>query len=183
MKLVHFCVHRFTTNLEELDEQALARLSAGGADWADWLCGLDEIEGALVIGEASILDDLASAIQRLCFEGVEALVVPGASYAYPYFTSNTQAMLVSSLDGRTIRLSGGDIPTLEFSHDCLLPALYACGERYLGFLEELGRYGRASSKAELAHLRPFAERALAALKAHGFTATSSQVPPAAGNHP
>ena len=101
--------------------------------------------------------------QRLCFGAVEALVAQGTRYDYPYFTSNTNAVLLSSADGTTILLSGDGVPAREHLRAALLPALYACGLRYLAFLEELGRHGRASSAADVAHLRPFAERAGAAL--------------------
>ena len=169
MTAVHFAIHRFTTDIEELDEQAVARLVASDADFVASLCDLDALEGALVIGDASIVDDLASATQRLCFEAVEALSVPGATYAYPYFTSTARAAFASSPGGSTIRLSGDDVPPREFSRATLLPALYACGLRYLAFVEELGRRGRVSSEAELSHLRPFAGRAQSALTSLGLT--------------
>lgn len=168
MTSVHFQVHRFTTDVEELDEQALARLIDSDADFVASLCALDGLEGALVIDDASIVDDIGSATQRLCFEALETLVVPGTTYEYPYFTSNTRAKLMSSADGAAIVLSGDDVPTREFSCAALLPALYACGVRYLAFVEELGHRGRTSSAPDLVHLRPFAARALAALVAHGL---------------
>jgi hypothetical protein len=184
---VHFLVHRFTTDVEELDEQALARLIPSGttdleeideqvlarlfdsdSDLVAALCEHEEIEGALAIGDASILDDLSSATQRLCFEAVERLVATGTRYEYLYLTSNAHAVLVSSADGATITLSGEYLPTREFSRGELLAALYACGLRYLAFLEDLGRRGRTWSVTDLAHLRPFADHARAALIAHGI---------------
>ena len=165
---VHFAIHRFTTDVEELDEQALACLIGSNAEFVVSLCALDGLEGALVIDDASIVDDIGSATQRLCFEALEKLVVPGTTYEYPYFTSNTLAKLTSSADGAAIALSGDDVPTREFSRAELLPALYACGVRYLAFVEELGRRGRTSSAPDLVHLRPFADRARAALVAHGL---------------
>jgi hypothetical protein len=168
MTTVHFLIHRFTTDIEELDERALARLLESDGDLVAWLCKQEGLEGALVIGDASILDDLSSATQRLCFEAVEALVAPGITYAYPYFTSNAHAALVSSADGASISLAGEYLPAREFSRRKLLPALYACGLRYLTFLEELGRRGRTWSATDLAHLRSFAERARVALAAYGL---------------
>ena len=165
---VSFSIHRFTTDVAELDEESVARLVGGDAELVGWLGELDSIEGALVIGDASIVDDLVSATQRLCFEAVAVLAAPGAAYAYPYFTSNARAELVSSADGASISLSGDDVPALTFSRAELLPALHACGMRFLAFLEELGRRGRPASAAELAHLSPFAERSKAALAAHGL---------------
>jgi hypothetical protein len=110
MTPVHFAIHRFTTDVEELDEQALARLLASDPSFVASLCEQESLEGALVIGDTSIVDDLSSAIQRLCYEAVERLVVPGTTYAYPYFTSNAHASLTSSADGGTISLSGDDDP-------------------------------------------------------------------------
>jgi hypothetical protein len=168
MTSVHFLVHRFTTDIEELDEQTLARFLDSDRDFLASLIAQEGIEGAIVIGSASILDDLSSATQRLCFEAVERLVVPGATYEYQYFTSNAHATLVSFSDGATIALSGEYLPACEFPRGELLVALYECGLRYLGFLEELGRRGRAWSVTDLAHLRPFADRAGTALVAHAI---------------
>jgi len=169
---VHFAIHRFTTDVEELDEQALTRLLTSDAEFIDSLCILDGLEGALVIDDASIVDDLGSATQRLCFEAVEVLTTPGTKYEYPYFTSNTHAKLVSTAEDAAISISGDDIPTRVFPRATLLPALYACGLRYLAFVEELGRRGRASSAPDLAHLRPFADRARGALVAQGLHVAS-----------
>lgn len=171
MTLVHFAIHRFTTDVEELDERALARLVDGDDDLAAMLSETEGLEGALVIGDASIADDLGSAIQRLCFEAVEQLVAPGTTYEYAYFTSATHAAIASSADGATISLSGDDIPSCAYPRESLLPALYACGQRYLAFLHDLGRRGRTGSTTELAHLQPFADRAQAALAASGLTST------------
>ncbi len=76
---VHFAVHRFTTDVEELDEQALAYLIGSDAEFVASLCALDGLEGAPVIDDASIVDDIGSAAQRLCFEALETLVAPGAT--------------------------------------------------------------------------------------------------------
>jgi hypothetical protein len=168
MTTVHFLVHRFTTDIEELDEQAVARLLDSDGDFVESLCELEGLEGAIVIGGASILDDLSSATQRLCFEAVERLVLPSTTYSYQYFTSNAHAALASSSDGQTTALSGEYLPSHEWPRGPLLRALYACGLRYLTFLEDLGRRGRTWSVTDLAHLRPFAERARAALTAHGL---------------
>jgi hypothetical protein len=96
MTTVHFLVHRFTTDIEELDEQTVARLLDIDGDFVRSLCALEGLEGAIVIGGASILDDLSSATQRLCFEAVERLVVPSSTYSYQYFTSNAHAALARS---------------------------------------------------------------------------------------
>jgi hypothetical protein len=168
MTRVRFLLHRFTTDIGELDEQTLARLVDSDGDLVASLCEQDGLEGALVIDDASILDDLSSATQRLCFEAVGRLVSPRTTYAYQYFTSNAYAELVSSADGATIALRGEFFASRELARGALLPELYACGLRYLAFLEELGRRGRAWSVTDLFHLRPFADRARAALVALGL---------------
>ena len=165
---VHFLLHRFTTDIQELDEQRLAPLFDSDGDFVASLCQQEGLEGVLVIDDASILDDLSSATQRLCFEAVERLVSPGTTYAYQYFTSNAYAELVSSADGATIALRGESFASREFARGALLPELYACGLRYLAFLEELGRRGRAWSVTDLSQLRPFAGRAREALVALGL---------------
>jgi hypothetical protein len=170
MTSVQFQVHRFTSDVEELDEQTLTCLLDEDPDFIASLIAQEKIEGAIEIGDASILDDLSSAIQRLCFEAIERLVHSGSTYDYRYFTSNAHATLVTSGDGEAIALSGEYIPACQFPHGELLVALYACGRRYLALLEELGKRGRTWSGTDLAHLRPFSERAHAALIASGMNA-------------
>jgi hypothetical protein len=165
---VRFQIHRFTTDVEELDEQTIMRLLDSDRDFVASLIASEEMEGAIVIDHASILDDLGFATKHLCFEAVERLAASGGIYEYRYFTSYTQATLTSSADDSTIVLSGEDILACEFSRKDLLPALYECGLRYLEFLEELGRRGRTRSTASLAHLRPFSNRAQIALVTHGL---------------
>jgi hypothetical protein len=168
MTNVHFLIHRFATDIQELDENSIASLVASEAAFLAFLCNSETLEGALVIDEVSICDDLSSVTQRLCFEAVAALTKPGAEYSYSYFTSNAQLRLVASSDGSTIALSGDYLPALEISRETLLPALYACGMRYLAFLEEVGHRGRRWSTTDLVHLRPFADRAGAAIALHGL---------------
>jgi hypothetical protein len=169
MAIVHFEIHHITGNdVAELDEDAVARRLAADDPFVQALCEAETLEGAIVIGGAQIVDDLGSATQRLCFESLEALATPGATYAYRYFTAANDAALTSSADGATITLSGDDVATSQHPRAALLPALYACGLRYLALLEHLGQRGRAGSAVELAHLRPFAQRALAVLRQHGL---------------
>jgi hypothetical protein len=168
MTTVHFSIHRLTTDIQELDESSIASLVASEGGFLAFLFDSETLEGALVIDEASICDDLSSATQRLCFEAVAALTKPGTAYSYSYFTSNAHMRLAASSDGATIALSGDYLPALEIPRETLLPALYACGMRYLSFLEEVGHRGRKWSTTDLVHLRPFADRARAALTLHGL---------------
>ena len=55
--LVYFAIRGFTTGVEELDEQTLARRIENDADFVGSLSEQEGIEGALVIGDGSILDD------------------------------------------------------------------------------------------------------------------------------
>jgi hypothetical protein len=166
MTTVRFEIHRVIgSDVEELDEDAIARI-------AGELVELDELEGAIVIEgdgqpRAAIVDDLSSAVQRLCFESVVALLVPGTTYGYRYFTATNQAELVST--PTAIALRGDDIPAAEHPRDALLSAFHACGLRYLALLDDLAGRGRDASTGELAHLRPFAERARDALRQQGLT--------------
>jgi hypothetical protein len=121
-----------------------------------------------VIGNASILDDLSSATQRLCFEAAERLVAPGATYEYQYFTSNAHATLASSADGATIALSGEYLPACEFSRGELLARSTNAASAISGSSKNWGVRGRTWSVTDLAHLRPFADRARTALVAHGL---------------
>lgn len=164
---VHFEIHRLIgSEVEELDEGAIAARLAVDPQFLAALCDLEALEGAIVIEGAAILDELPSAVQRLCFESVIALVTPGAQYDYRYFTANQRAELEAGPASITLR--GDDVPPREVPREALLPALLACGERFLQFVARLGEGGRAGSADELAHLQGFATRARAALAAAGL---------------
>jgi hypothetical protein len=145
-------------DLEELDEAAVAARIAAG-DTAS-LREARALDGVIRIGGAEIADELFSAVQRLCFDGAAALLVDGAVVEYPYFSSNENARLVAN--GDTVVLSGSDVPESTFPRRDLICALYACGVRWLGMLDKLGRAPEAN------HLRPFAAAAQSALAAAGL---------------
>ena len=171
MTTVTFEIHAVRgSDVEELGEDELARRLDVGGDDANALIEMDPLEGAIVIesadARAAILDELDSAVQRLCFEAVVALIEHGAEpYIYQYFNTDLNAELVPS--GRTFELRGQDIPSTHHQRDALLKSLYACGTRYLAWLERLQQAGREAT-VQLAHLRPFADRARAALRHHGL---------------
>src|SRR5215813_2769325 len=136
---VHFAIDFFDGTISQLwDETAIeAHL--------DEIVTLDDpIEGAVVIGEAEILDVLPSAVLRLCFQCSNALLVPSGAYHYRYEAENVSANLQTSDDGTTITLSGFGLPSQALPARELLPALYACGVRYIELLERLEARGRPS---------------------------------------
>jgi len=145
-------------NLEELDEAAVAARIAAG-DTAS-LREARALDGAIRIGGAEIVDELFSAVQRLCFEGAAALLADGAVVDYRYFSSNETAQLRAG--GDTVVFSGSDVPESTFPRRDLIRALYACGVRWLAVLDKIGRAPEAN------HLRPFAVAAQSALTAAGL---------------
>jgi hypothetical protein len=87
--------------VDELDEAALDRMIDGGGELARAVIDMDPLEGALVVDDgrarASIIDELASAIQRLCFEAVATLIEsPAARYSYRYFNADAMVEIVAS---------------------------------------------------------------------------------------
>lgn len=145
-------------DLQELDEAALADRLAKGDTLA--LREARALDGAIRIGEVEIVDELFSAVRRLCFDGAAALLVDGVVVEYSYFSSNENARLVAA--GDNVVLSGGDVPESTFPRRELIGALYACGVRWLATLDQLGRV------AEADHLRPFAAAAHSALATAGL---------------
>jgi hypothetical protein len=134
---VHFAIDFFDGTLSQLWDEAAIEAHL------DELITLDDpIEGAVAIGEAEILDVLPSAVLRLCFQSSDALLVARGAYHYRYEAENVSALLESSDDGATIALSGFGLPSQTLAARELLPALYACGVRYIELLERLEARGR-----------------------------------------
>jgi hypothetical protein len=155
---VHFEIHRAIGHSgEELAEEAIAQRVAGDPAYVEAVRELDGVEGALVIGAAQLLDDLSPLVQRLCFEAVAALAVPGAAFTYLHYTSAGELELLATDDAVAIR--GTQAAPATHPRGALLRALYACGLRYLAFLEQVGR------DHDAAYLRPFADQARAAIGA------------------
>jgi len=145
-------------DLQELDEAAIAARLANG-DTAS-LRAAHNLDGAIRIGGAEIVDELFSAVQRLCFEGAATLLSDRAVVEYRYFSSNENARLVAN--GETVVLSGSDVPESALPRLDLIRALYACGTRWISVLEKLGRVPEAN------HLRPFAAAARSSLATAGL---------------
>ena len=145
-------------DVHELDEADIAARIAAGDTAA--LREARALDGAIRIGDAEIVDELFSAVQRLCFEGAAGLLADGAVVEYRYFSSNEDARLAAH--GDTVALSGSDVPDSTFSRRDLIRALHACGVRWLAVLDQIGRAPEAN------HLRPFAAAAQSALAAAGL---------------
>ncbi|WP_020390852.1 hypothetical protein [Kribbella catacumbae] len=122
------------------------------------------IAGGLVIEDLRIEDELFAAVRSLCFEAVEVLATPGTSYTYRYLRSAAHLTLEASRDGTLLSITGDEIDSITLSRPELLVALYACGLRYIGMLEA-GRADGQPVSAELSQLRPYLQRARAALTA------------------
>ena len=136
---VHFAIDFFDGTFSQLWDEAAIEAHL------DELVTLDDpIEGAVAIGEAEIIDALPSAVLRLCFQCIDALLVPRGAYHYSYEAENVSALLETSDDGATIAVSGSGLPSQTLPARELLPALYACGVRYIELLERLEALGRPS---------------------------------------
>ena len=137
---VHFAIDFFDGTLSQLWDEAAIEAHLENIVTLD-----DPIEGAVVIGEAEIIDSLPSAVLRLCFQCADALLVPSGAYHYRYEAENLSAQLQTSDDGTAITVSGFGLPSQTLPTCELLPALYACGVRYIELLERLEARGRPSS--------------------------------------
>jgi hypothetical protein len=158
---VHFAIDYFDGTLSQLWDEAAIEAHL------DELVTLDDpIEGAVVIGQAEILDALFSAVLRLCFQCTDALLVPSGAYHYRYEAENLSANLQTSDDGTTIAVSGFGLPSQALPARELLPALYACGVRHIELLERLEALGRPSY--DLPQLRAAAAAARNLLARRGW---------------
>jgi hypothetical protein len=126
----------------------------------------DPIEGAVAIGEAEIIDTLFSAVLRLCFQCLNSLIVPDGVYRYRYEAANAFAQLQTSGDGTTITIAGSGLSSQTLPTRELLPALYACGVRYIELLERLESRGRPCY--DLPHLDKAAAAARTLLERRGW---------------
>jgi hypothetical protein len=153
---VHFAIDFFDGTLSQLWDEAAIEAHL------DEIVTLDDpIEGAVVIGQAEIVDALTSAVLRLCFQCSDALLVPSGAYHYRYEAENVSANLQTSDDGTTITVSGFGLPTQALPARELLPALYACGVRYIELLERLEARGRPSYTLSLREAAAAARNLLA----------------------
>jgi hypothetical protein len=154
---VTFELHRLVDDdVVELDEASLVDLELAPDEE---LVGVVAIEGGDQ-PRVAINDDLRSAVQRLCFEAVGALLTPNASVEYLYFTCAERARLDATGEDVTIR--GSDVPEARHPRAELLVALYGSGLRYVAWVTRLGRAD------DLAQLTPHADQARDALRGAGL---------------
>ncbi|TMQ05747.1 MAG: hypothetical protein E6J90_48115 [Deltaproteobacteria bacterium] len=90
-------------DLQELDEAAIAARLAD-CDTA-LLREVRALDGAIRIGGTEIVDELFSAVQRLCFESAAALLADGAVVEYRY----SAILDEPGRRGRRHRLLDGDL--------------------------------------------------------------------------
>jgi len=136
---VHFAIDFFDRTRSQLWDEAAIE-----AHLDEFVTLDDPIEGAVAIGEAEIIDTVPSAVLRLCFQCADALLVPSGAYHYRYEAENLSAQLQTSDDGTTITVSGFGVASQALPASELLPALYACGVRYIELLKRLETRGRPS---------------------------------------
>jgi hypothetical protein len=158
---VHFAIDFFDGTLSQLWDEAAIE-----AHLDDLVTLDDPIEGAVAISEAEIIDTLPSAVLRLCFQCSDALLVPSGAYHYRYEAENLSAQLQTSDDGTTITVSGFGVASQALPASELLPALYACGVRYIELLKRLEARGRPSY--DLPHLHEAAATARILLARRGW---------------
>jgi hypothetical protein len=126
----------------------------------------DNNYGEVVIRSAEppdirIDDEVWATVHNLCFGAIPGLLV-GKGVTVDLLRYPGVVELVPQ--GGQVRISGTVIPTRVFQTRELLPALYACGRRYLHFLRRLGG-GDANYEAIISHLESQAENARKALGA------------------
>jgi hypothetical protein len=144
--------------LEEISEaDAADRLSSWGERLAD-----DELDGAVVLeapgqSRLEIVDELWAVVQNLCFRAVHWLL-EGEGDSFVFRLTSQDGTVVVLRMAIQARIFGDHIPALTARIDELAPALYACGARYLRFLEQVG-----GQQTLIDHLRPFEQSASEAL--------------------
>lgn len=143
----------------------------------DTLLKSDELDGSItldgpVIPSFEIGDDMATLIDGFCFRAITTLLAGAETHVYRFSHCSSLCVFVAA-NTRVILLSDDDqedMPTLYCERDALLRELYACGVRYIEFLNRLA--GSTVSVADIergpGHLREAAETARAAMISHGL---------------
>jgi hypothetical protein len=109
--------------------------------------------------EFDVEDELWALIMSVCFRSIPELIAY-RSVTIRYYSYNGYLRL--DPEGGVIRISGDNIATVVLSEQELLPALFACGKR---FLELSGRLGLAD---EISGDEPEIAAAEAILKQRGM---------------
>src|SRR5262245_60618617 len=113
MTSVAFEIHRAQgSRVEELSEDSIFSRIRDDTEFVAAMCGLETFDGALVIDGVSVVDDLGSAVQRLCFECVSVLSHPGSSYSYLYLSASMTLIMTSNDD--SVSIESASLERCEF---------------------------------------------------------------------
>ena len=107
----------------------------GGLAGADRPSGGVTIEDSLTGSRTEIGDMLESAVLQLCLMSVPDLAA-GKSFDIDLMRHIEQINL--TFENGRVKIAGEETSPEWYPRDQLLPALVACAERYLAFLEKLG---------------------------------------------
>jgi hypothetical protein len=133
---VSFCLY----TLDSHDCYTEEELAAGFDALKPALISSKPQQGSIIIsngaGEARITDELCPAIAGLCFESIGHLL-ENRVYVYSYFETHRYAVLIP-VGEKLVHVVGDDIKSLDTDKEVLVRRLYACGLRYIQFLERLG---------------------------------------------
>lgn len=106
--------------------------------YEDFFNSAETCEGALRIttngARQELEDELPALIKNLCFEANrEAGQKKQATY---HFHSDYGQLTLSVQDG-LLHLAGGETGTISYDYETFSRALYDCGNRFIGFLQQL----------------------------------------------
>jgi hypothetical protein len=85
--------------------------------------------------EIRISDELWAAVAGLCFKSIDNLRNDRA-YVYSYFVTNLCVVLIPVGD-TLVHVVGDEIDSFDTYKDVFMQRLFACGLRYIAFLERL----------------------------------------------
>jgi hypothetical protein len=122
----------------------------------------DPPEGALILEHDAeprleLADDLWAAVKNVCFDAVAALAERSRDCVL-YRRTNAEGNVVFIPRGSTVRIIGDETPTFTAPASELLPALYDCGMRVIGLLDEADALRPAAERARQALERQHGER-------------------------
>ena len=112
-------------------------------------------------GEIRVRDELAAAVQGICFSSIPQ-IASGKEYVYTYFSASGRLVFIPSTV--FVEVIGDQVKPAKFRRDTLLPALYQTGNDYLSLIEKLESEDQRATAAELGKHRSPAEEALKALR-------------------
>jgi hypothetical protein len=114
--------------------------------------------------EVRIEDELPATVQNLCFGAIGDLLAD-RPVTVSYYSMSGQFQLEPT--DRGIRINGDMVPSAVFDQEALVPALYACGQRFVQYLR-LRASDDPGTVAVIQHLQTQEAQARAALAAAGL---------------